>query len=61
MPDFVNVNYAQTGGSISVNPLGMREMQERALEREGGAFSSGISVDGYRAVGRIDALQNTPL
>ena len=32
MPDFVNVNYAQNWGSISVNPLGMREMQERAYE-----------------------------
>lgn len=32
MPDLVNVTYAQTGQSISTNPLGMREMQARAFE-----------------------------
>ena len=29
MPDLVNVTYAQTGKSLSVNRFGMREMQER--------------------------------
>lgn len=32
MPDIVNVQYKQTGQSKSTNPLGMREMQERAFE-----------------------------
>jgi len=32
MPNLVDVTYAQTGESTSTNPLGMREMQERAFE-----------------------------
>lgn len=32
MPDFVSVNYGQTGQSTSVNPMGMREMQTKAFE-----------------------------
>ena len=32
MPNLVDVTYAQTGKSLSTNPLGMREMQERAFE-----------------------------
>lgn len=32
MPNIVNVEYKQTGKSKSTNPLGMREMQERAFE-----------------------------
>jgi len=32
MPDIVNVQYKQTGQSKSINPYGMREMQERAFE-----------------------------
>lgn len=32
MPNLVDVTYAQTGKSLSTNPLGMREMQERAYE-----------------------------
>lgn len=32
MPDIVNVQYKQTGESKSINPYGMREMQERAFE-----------------------------
>ncbi len=32
MPNIVDVTYAQTGKSLSTNPLGMREMQERAFE-----------------------------
>ncbi|MBT3717754.1 MAG: ATP-dependent helicase [Gammaproteobacteria bacterium] len=31
MPNIVDVTYAQTGESLNVNPLGMREMQERAF------------------------------
>ena len=30
MPDTVHVSYAQTGQSAKINPLGMREMQEKA-------------------------------
>jgi len=30
MPDIVHVTYAQTGQSSKINPLGMREMQEKA-------------------------------
>lgn len=30
MPDIVHVSYAQTGQSAKINPLGMREMQEKA-------------------------------
>ncbi len=33
MPDLVNVTYAQTGKSLAVNRLGMREMQERVYEQ----------------------------
>ncbi len=33
MPDLVNVTYAQTGKSLSVNRFGMREMQERVYEQ----------------------------
>lgn len=32
MPDIVHVNYAQTGQSSNTNPLGMREMQEKAYQ-----------------------------
>lgn len=32
MPDIVNVQYKRTGESTSINPYGMREMQERAFE-----------------------------
>jgi len=32
MPNLVDVTYAQTGKSLKVNSLGMREMQERAFE-----------------------------
>jgi len=32
MPNLVDVTYAQTGRSLSTNPYGMREMQERAFE-----------------------------
>jgi superfamily II DNA or RNA helicase len=32
MPDLVNVNYKQTGESKKTNPMGMREMQEKAFE-----------------------------
>src|SRR5210317_2612249 len=32
VPNLVDVTYAQTGKSLSTNPLGMREMQERAYE-----------------------------
>lgn len=32
MPNLVDVAYAQTGKSLKTNPLGMREMQERAFE-----------------------------
>lgn len=32
MPDLVHVTYAQTGQSSKVNPLGMREMQEKAYQ-----------------------------
>lgn len=32
MPNLVDVTYAQTGKSLSINSLGMREMQERAYE-----------------------------
>jgi superfamily II DNA or RNA helicase len=32
MPDLYDVTYAQTGKSTTINPLGMREMQERAYQ-----------------------------
>jgi formyltetrahydrofolate synthetase len=32
MPNIVHVQYNQTGKSKSINPFGMREMQERAFE-----------------------------
>jgi superfamily II DNA or RNA helicase len=32
MPNLVDVEYKRTGESTSVNPMGMREMQERAFE-----------------------------
>ena len=32
MPNFVDVTYAQTGDSLSTNPMGMRDMQEKAFE-----------------------------
>lgn len=32
MPDIVHVSYAQTGQSSKINPLGMREMQEKAYQ-----------------------------
>lgn len=32
MPDLVHVNYKQTGESKKTNPMGMREMQEKAFE-----------------------------
>ncbi|MBL7004939.1 MAG: DEAD/DEAH box helicase [Gammaproteobacteria bacterium] len=34
MPNFVDVNYAQTGDSLSTNPLGMRDMQAKAFEKK---------------------------
>ena len=30
MPNFINVNYQQTGKSLDVSSMGMREMQQRA-------------------------------
>ena len=53
MPDFVNVEYAQTGGSISVNSLGMREMQERAYEAR---FSEYLLLKAPPASGKSRAL-----
>mgnify|MGYP001025502831 FL=1 len=53
MPDFVNVNYAQTGGSISVSHLGMREMQERAYEAR---FSEYLLLKAPPASGKSRAL-----
>ena len=32
MPNFIEVNYEQSGNSTSINSYGMREMQERAFE-----------------------------
>ena len=32
MPDIVHVTYGQTGQSSTINPLGMREMQEKAYQ-----------------------------
>jgi len=32
MPNFVDVTYAQTGDSLSINPVGMRDMQAKAFE-----------------------------
>lgn len=32
MPDIVHVTYGQTGQSSKTNPLGMREMQEKAYQ-----------------------------
>ena len=32
MPDIVHVTYSQTGQSSKINPLGMREMQEKAYQ-----------------------------
>ncbi len=38
MPNLVDVTYAQTGQSLSTNPYGMREMQERAYEARGSQY-----------------------
>ncbi len=32
MPNFLDVTYAQTGDSLSTNPLGIRDMQAKAFE-----------------------------
>ena len=32
MPNFVDVTYQQTGKSLDIDSLGMREMQRRAFE-----------------------------
>ena len=53
MPDFVNVEYAQTKGSIRVNPYGMREMQERAYEAR---FSEYLLLKAPPASGKSRAL-----
>jgi superfamily II DNA or RNA helicase len=38
MPDFVHVTYAQTGESTKIDPMGMREMQQRAFEARGAQY-----------------------
>lgn len=38
MPDLVHVSYAQTGQSSRTNPLGMREMQEKAYQARDARF-----------------------
>lgn len=53
MPDFVNVNYAQTGESIRLNAFGMREMQERAFEAR---FSEYLLLKAPPASGKSRAL-----
>ena len=38
MPNLIEVNYAQTGGSTSTNDLGMREMQSLAFEKRNAQY-----------------------
>ena len=38
MPNLVDVSYAQTGQSLSVNKMGMREMQARAFEAKSSQY-----------------------
>ncbi len=38
MPDLVEVSYAQTGNSKSVDAMGMREMQQRAFEQRASQY-----------------------
>lgn len=38
MPNFVDVTYAQTGDSLSTNPMGMRDMQAKAFEARGSQY-----------------------
>lgn len=38
MPNIVDVNYAQTGKSLSTNPYGMREMQQLAFEKRAAQY-----------------------
>ena len=47
MPNLVDVEYERTGESTSVNPFGMREMQERAYEA-------------LKRVGLEDRIEHTP-
>ena len=38
MPNVVDVTYAQSGKSLDINPLGMRDMQARAYERRNSQY-----------------------
>ena len=38
MPNFVAVNYQQTGKSLDTDDLGMREMQRRAFEERNAQY-----------------------
>ena len=38
MPNFVDVTYEQTGKSLNVDSLGMREMQKRAFEQKNAKY-----------------------
>ena len=38
MPNLVEVNYKQTGKSLNINSLGMREMQKRAFEKRNAQY-----------------------
>jgi superfamily II DNA or RNA helicase len=38
MPNFVDVTYAQAGDSLSINPLGMRDMQAKAFDAKNAQY-----------------------
>src|ERR1017187_4684114 len=53
MPDFVHVNYAQTGASQKQNEMGMRAMQARAYSERGSQY---LLVKAPPASGKSRAL-----
>lgn len=58
MPDIVNVTYAQTGQSSSINALGMREMQEKAYQARDAQY---LLLKAPPASGKSRALMFTAL
>ena len=38
MPNFIDVEYKQTGRSLDIDELGMREMQRRAFEEKNAQY-----------------------
>jgi len=53
MPNFVDVTYAQTSDSLSISPLGMRDMQAKAFEARASQY---ILLKARPASGKSRAL-----